>query len=283
MKVLIILFLILCSGLVRAQDQSSSLFWEISGNGLEKPSFLYGTIHMICQEDLNMSNQVKEAFAQTTLTVLEVDMDDPNLMSEAQKHAYNDGMSNISELLEESDKDMLNTYFKENYGADLSQLGVMKPFSLISLTLPKLLSCSTASYEQSFVQLSQGAEKELVGLETMDFQMGLFDQIPIEKQLTWLVESVEKTEDNKLELNQMIAAYKNNDLDKLFEVMTTSPEFAEYTDLLLYDRNKTWIPKIEEIIKEQQAFIAVGAGHLASKQGVVELLRAKGYTVKPIL
>jgi len=284
-KVITVLFLNLglVLGLVQAQDQSNSLFWEISGNGLDKPSYLYGTIHMICKEDLNMSHQVKEAFAQTTLTVLEVDMDDPNMMAEAQKHAYNDGMTNISDLLDESEKDLLNVYFKEHYGADLSQLGVMKPFNLIALTLPKLLSCPSASYEQSFVQLSQEAEKELVGLESLDFQMNLFNQVPMEKQLSWLVESVEKSDDNKLELEQMIAAYKNNDLDQLFEVMVTSPEFAEYTDLLLYDRNKTWIPLIEEIIKEQQAFIAVGAGHLASEQGVVALLRAEGYKVKPIL
>lgn len=284
-KALITLFLnlALACGFAQAQDDSNSLFWEISGNGLEKPSYLYGTIHMICQEDLKMSDQIKEAFAQTSLTVLEVDMDDPNMMAEAQKHAYNEGMANISDLLEEPDKDILNSYFKENYGADLSQLGVMKPFNLMALTLPKLLSCSTGSYEQSFVQLSQGAEKELIGLETLDFQMNLFDQIPTEKQLVWLVESVEKTEDNKMELDKMITAYKDNDLEKLFDVITASPEFIEYTDLLLYDRNRTWIPKIEEIIKEQQAFIAVGAGHLASDQGVVALLRAEGYTVKAIL
>ena len=85
------------------------------------------------------------------------------------------------------------------------------------------------------------------------------------------------------ELNSMIEAYKNNDLKKLYQAILKNKEFKDYKELLLDKRNENWIPKIEEIIKEQSAFIAVGAGHLPSKHGVIDLLKAKGYEVTPVL
>ncbi|MEO1049372.1 MAG: TraB/GumN family protein [Bacteroidota bacterium] len=271
------------ANVAKAQKGKSSLLWEISGNGLESSSYLYGTIHMICVDDFVMNDQIKQAFEKTELTVLEIDMDDSvALKTEGTKYSVNPGMTNFSAEIDEKDKEVINAFFQEHYKVDLTQLGILKPFALMSMVLPKMATCPVKSYEEAFVNYSQEAKKEVVGLETVKFQMTLFDEVPMEKQVSWLVETIEDMDSQSEEFSKMTKAYTSNDLDGLFSVMTDSPQFRDFEDLMLYDRNRDWISKIEDIIKEQPAFIAVGAGHLASDQGVVELLKKAGYKVKPI-
>jgi len=82
--------------------------------------------------------------------------------------------------------------------------------------------------------------------------------------------------------NEMTQAYFQNDLNTLFEVLIKNQQLKRYTDLLIYDRNRDWVAPIEENIKEQPAFIAVGAGHLPAENGLIELLKQKGYNLEPV-
>lgn len=264
-----------------AISPAQSLLWKISGNDLEKPSYLFGTIHMICPDDLILSEATKTAVENTDQVVLELDMDEPNFMAKAQQMAINKDMANISAQLSEDDLATVNAFFKSNYGADLSQLGVMKPIGLMSMIYMKGLECpQPASYEATFMQLK--GDKELKGLETIEYQLNIFDQIPLEEQLSWLVEYTSDTEKMKTELDFMIKAYKSQDMQKLHDMITSSVQFEAYTEILLYKRNQEWIDRIEKFITDKPTFIAVGAGHLGSDKGVIALLRNEGYKVEPV-
>ncbi|MDX1629374.1 MAG: TraB/GumN family protein, partial [Fulvivirga sp.] len=169
-----ILCLFLSSGV---QAQESSLLWKISGNGLEKPSYIFGTVHLICPEDMLLSEQTKQALEKSEQVVMEIDADDPDLQTKMAQMALNEGMKNFSENMKEEDINVLNEFFMSSYGANLGQLGVMKPFALMSMMLPKALDCNkAASYERTFVELKK--DKELLGLETAAMQIGFFDKIP---------------------------------------------------------------------------------------------------------
>ncbi|MEP2773434.1 MAG: TraB/GumN family protein [Fulvivirga sp.] len=258
-----------------------SLLWEISGNDLSKPSYLFGTIHMICPDDMILSDATKEAVENTEQVVLELDMDEPNFMAKAQQMALNKDMANISTQLTEEELATVNAFFKKHYSADLTQLGVMKPIGLMSMIYMKGLECpQPASYEATFMQLK--GDKELKGLETIEYQLNIFDQIPMEEQLSWLVEYTSDTEKMKTELDFMIKAYKSEDMKKMHDMITSSVQFEAYTNILLYKRNQEWIDRIEKLIIEKPTFIAVGAGHLGSDKGVIALLRKEGYTVEPV-
>jgi len=261
--------------------QGKSLLWEISGNGLEKPSYIYGTIHVICKDDMVMAEATKTALSNSEQIVLELDMDDPQLMTKMGQLSMNEGMANISEKLSDEDKAALNTFFKENYGADLNQLGVMKPIALLSMMIPKALTCKEqASYEAVFVQMK--GEKEVKGLETVEYQMSIFDNIPQEEQLSWLTEYAKNPEQLKSEFNALIEAYKKQDVEAMHELVSMSPQFEEFSDVLLYKRNKEWIERINKLVEEKPSFIAVGAGHLGSDKGVLALLKKEGYKVKAV-
>lgn len=264
-----------------AISPAQSLLWKISGNDLEKPSYLFGTIHMICPDDLILSEATKTAVENTDQVVLELDMDEPNFMAKAQQMAINKDMANISAQLSEDDLATVNAFFKSNYGTDLSQLGVMKPIGLMSMIYMKGLECpQPASYEATFMQLK--GDKELKGLETIEYQLNIFDQIPLEEQLSWLVEYTSDTEKMKTELDFMIKAYKSQDMQKLHDMITSSVQFEAYTEILLYKRNQEWIDRIEKFITDKPTFIAVGAGHLGSDKGVIALLRNEGYKVEAV-
>lgn len=289
MKKVIVSFLALVLGVfispsIQAQKQKEkSLLWKVTGNGLEKASYLYGTIHIICPDDFTMADEVKEAFKATEVTVLELDMDDPDMAKNMQMNSVNPGMANVSDQLSEEELGLVDEFLSKNYGVTMAQMGVVKPFALMSMVLNKVVTCTPESYEGAFVKMSAEAKKEVQGLETVAFQFGLFDDVPVKEQLGLVVDMVEDMDRQIEEFNEMIVSYKAKNLPQLYKQVTKSKEFKDYLDVMLNDRNKDWIPKLEKIMKEQPAFIAVGAAHLPAKDGVINLLRAKGYQVTPVL
>jgi len=276
------LFGMLLAKTVKAQDLDNALLWEISGNGLESPSYLYGTIHVICSEDLVLTEKMKSAMDDTDRLVMELDMDQPNFMATMQQKMMNPNMKNLSSEFTEEELEVVNSFYKTNYGADLSQLGVMKPIALLSMMFPKALDCEQqGSFEAALMQ--QNGDKEILGLETVERQLSVFDNdIPTEDQIDWIVEYAGDMERLKQEFSSLIDAYKNQDLNKMYALMLEQPQYEQYLTPLLYDRNEEWIEKIEKFVNGSPTFIAVGAAHLASDKGVINLLREEGYNVEAV-
>lgn len=266
----------------KAQD-ANSLLWKIEGNDLSEPSYLYGTVHLICEEDLNFDNSIKAALNDTEQIILELDYDDPQFMSKMQQGSLNPGMKNIASEFSEKQKEIVNTFFKTHYNADLSQLGIVKPFGLTAMVLQKAITCSNVqSYEQTFAENAKKREIELLGLETVEFQTSLFDQLPMTDQIELLVTSIKDFEEGKEDFKLLIEAYKKQDIVALKNFMTDSPEYKKYESLLLDDRNKAWIPKIKAHASEKPTFFAVGAMHLAGDLGVISLLKEAGFKVTAV-
>lgn len=264
--------------------QTNSLLWEISGNGLAKPSYLYGTIHLICPTDFVITEPTKNALSSAEQVYLELDLDDPQLMASMQKLMINTGGKPLKEMLKPDDYTLLNDYYKSKLGMGLDQLGMMKPFALLSMQYMTLLNCQPQSYDMTFAQMAAKDKKEVLGLETVDQQMGVFDKIPAEKQVEQLVEMVKKKDEAVKEFEQMITLYKAQDVEGLLKMMDSSQfsEFDGFEELLLVNRNAAWIPTIEQAVKAKPTFVAVGAAHLGGEKGVIKLLRGKGYTVKAV-
>ena len=264
-------------------QETKALLWEISGNGLEKSSYLFGTIHLMCKDDFVISDGVKNAFNQADQIALEVDLDDPSEMQAFQTGMMNMAGYDYKGTLSEKDYNRLDGIMKANYGQGMAVMRIMKPFGVMSALYGEMLACGTPeSYELSFVEMAKGETKEVLGLESAASQVAIFDNIPVKEQMTWLSDMLGDTGESKAEWSQMVANYKAQDLAALYASMAESPEYAKYEKQLLDNRNEAWIPKIGEMAKVKSTFIAVGAMHLASGKGVIKLLREAGYTVKPM-
>jgi hypothetical protein len=265
-----------------ANGQESSLLWKISGNGLEKESYLFGTIHIICKSDFLMDERILSAFEKTDKLIMELDMSDPELQTKMQQVSFNPNMKNIEGEMEEPMADALDEFLTKNYEARLAQLGVLKPFVLSSMVLLKVLPCAEVeSYEGFFTKKASEAGITISGLETVEFQAGIFDQIPQDLQLKELGKLVTDEEANK-DLEKMMSVYLTEDIEAMDEVMNSEGMMSDYRSILLDDRNKSWVPKMEEAMKGNSVFVAVGAGHLGGESGVISLLRKAGYSVDPI-
>jgi len=266
-----------------AQDQEKSLLWEVSGNGLEKSSYIFGTIHATC--DATLDDKTKKALDETSLVVMELDMDDPGLQAAMMQGMQMKDGKTIADMTTDEEYALLSDFFKEQAGIPLASLGGMKPFILSSLLLPKMLDCPMQSLEASLLSVAKEQGEEVLGLETVAEQLSVFDEIPYEDQLEGVLKSAkEGLEEGKSLMKEMMAEYEEGDISGLKALMVKDEDAmtAKHLDVLLDNRNKNWIPKIITHAKEQPTFFGVGAGHLAGEMGVIKLLEKEGYTVKAV-
>jgi uncharacterized protein len=267
---------------IAVEQEEKSLLWKISGNGLEQESYLFGTIHLICQDQFKMDDRILQALNKARKIALEIDMSDQNMLMEMQRLSVNADFQNIKDEFEPDQGKAVDEFLKSKYGVGLDQLGILKPFVLSTMILTKLMPCEEISgYEMFFVQKAQEGEIPMVGIETIADQVGLFDQIPLKTQLNDIGDLLVDGKSIE-EFETLVAAYLDEDIELLYELITNNDMFRDFGDILLVDRNQKWIPIIEDLIKEETTFIAVGSGHLASETGVIQLLRNAGFDVEPV-
>lgn len=273
-------------GMKSAQAQDKALLYKVTGPGLSQPSYLYGTFHLICPTDLQITDPIKKAIGDAQQVYLELDMDDPAMMMSMQKAMMMPNGKNIKELLSPDDYTVLDEYLKKKMNMGLAQVGMLKPIGLMSLMYMTLLPCQPASYDLTFAQMAAADKKEVLGLESLEAEIAALDKIPMADQLKGLVDMAKKPEEAQKEFTNMVAVYKSHDLSKLMNTIKSSQfsggDMAQFEASLLNERNASWLPVIEKAAKEKPTFFAFGAGHLGNEQGVVNLLRKKGYTVTPV-
>jgi uncharacterized protein YbaP (TraB family) len=261
----------------------NALLWQVSGKGLSSPSYVYGTVHIICKEDFQFSGTLKEKFREAKNIYLELDMDDPNMMMKMASLSMMKGQS-MKDLMSPADYTYLSAYVKDSLGMPMMLFNKMKPITLMSLLYTKALPCSASeSYEQTMVAMAKQQKKDIKGLEKIEDQMAVFDKIPDSVEAKMILDMIKNMPEQKAQFAQMVAAYKKEDLKSLSNAMSESPEWKGFEDIMLTNRNKNWIPVMETAMKESTTLFAVGAGHLYGKEGVINLLRQAGYTVTPVV
>ena len=267
-------------------EDGKSLLWKIEGNGLETPSYLFGTMHMIAEEYFVFPDALKERIKSCNKIVMELPgLPDPKEAMEMMMAKEGETMKDI---FTESQYDSVLTFGSEALNMSKSTFemafGKLKPFAIIAAITQMSFKGKVESYEMTLIKLSKDNDIEMGGLETVEQQLGFFSSISNEKIAEMIMGTLEKSgDDSEDEMKEMMQIYKDQDLDKLGKFMIeSSPELMENEAVLLTDRNKNWIPKIEGFIKEGSTFVAVGAAHLVGEQGVIQLLKDQGYTLTPI-
>jgi uncharacterized protein len=263
----------------------NTLLWKISGNGLNRSCYLYGTMHVLCADDATLSDSLKLAIKYADQIYFELDMDNMNEMLGAMKYLrMNDGKK-LSELLTKDEYAKVETYFKQHsVPLPLAMMNRFKPYFISSLIGEQMMSCDQKNgMEELIMRESKKYSKEIKGLETTEFQASIFDSIPYEKQAKDLVSYIDSIDSYKAVTMEMVEVYRQQDLERMDSLMHKSdPSMDEYMDILLYGRNRHWVDQMPEIMKGKCILFAVGAGHLPGEQGVISLLRKKGYKVTPM-
>jgi uncharacterized protein YbaP (TraB family) len=268
------------------EDSSSALLFSVSGKDLKKPSYLYGTIHIVCPADMFSTDVLGSYLSKTERLMLELDLDDPAVMTKAATALNNTDGKTLKDYLTEEQYKKVNELFLSVVGVPVEALSMLNPTGLgiVLSTTPKSTGCPVpSSYESTFVSLAGKSGLAVEGLESVEDQMAAIAKTPAKKQAEDLYKMALKPEKTVNGLKEMMAIYKEQDAEKLLKyIIAESGENPEFTANLLDERNKNWIPKMKAAMTEKSTFFAVGAGHLGGANGVVKLLRAQGYTVTPI-
>ena len=283
MRYVLLLFTLFISLFSNAQELEKSLLWKISGNGLKKPSYLFGTIHLTC--DTSLDANTLNALEATEQLYLELDMDDKSIQMQMMKLMMMKDGAKLSTLLSPEDFKILDEFMKKNLNMSAKMFDSFKPFMISSMLFPKMLDCKSQSVESELMKITKEQNEEIFGLEKAEDQMKVFDEISYQDQADELLKTVkDNLEKDKKEFQEMITIYQNKDIEGMLKMMSDSDNkiTSENQDILLNDRNKKWIPIMIKIIKDKPTFFGVGAGHLAGEEGVIKLLRKKGYKVEAV-
>lgn len=278
--------------------EENSLLWEITGKELVTPSYLFGTIHMIPKEHYVLTDVTAKALDAATEVAFEIDTEEmmnPAAMMGLLTQMYMANDTVLSDLMSEEDYTLVSAHFEE-VGLPLMFLKRIKPMFLSVLASEDMqdfdmsnggmeMSGDIKSYEMELTAMAKEQEKPIAGLETAEFQMSLFDSIPYKAQADMLLEAIKSEESTEEDgtFDRMIELYVNQDIVGMQSMMSDDPAgIGGYEEVLLLKRNRNWIPVMAEMMADASVFFAVGAGHLAGDEGVIALLRAEGYTVKPV-
>ena len=299
-KIITFLFLLgisLSSCAQKNQKQETGLLWEISGNNLEQPSYLFGTHHLVPLSFLDSINGLDKAFMATEQTIGELDM---NNMGEMQMQLMvaslmPEGYS-YNELLNKEERNIHDETLKEYVGAGLDQFEQMKPAmlnTLLTVMMYKKLYPSNEeamSMDEHFQKEARDRYRQTMGLESVQDQIDvLFGSQSVERQAESLLCSIKNMDYGKKQMDRLLTAYYAQDLTamaKLYEEEDPDnpcPSTEEEKDELNKKRNEKWMELLPEMIGKKPSFIAVGCLHLVGEDGLINRLSGEGYTVKSMV
>lgn len=267
---------------------NNTLLWKVEGNGLQKPSYIFGTIHLLCKDDAVLSDSMKQVIQAADLVYFELDMDNLFEMMGGLTKLKMKGDTTLKDLLTAADYEKVKEYFeKKKTILPFSVLETYKPIMASSLLSEGTMPCDGAtSMEQVIMMNAKSKGKKIKGIETMAEQAGFLDRIPYSFQAAELVKYIDsagsQNGDEKM-MSALFEAYRSQDLQKLESLMAdTDAGLSSFSDILLYDRNANWAAKLKTLMGEKTLLIAVGAGHLPGEKGLLNLLKNAGYTVTPV-
>ncbi|MGB4849718.1 MAG: TraB/GumN family protein [Saprospiraceae bacterium] len=268
-----------------------ALLWKIEIAGQSQPSYLFGTIHMIPKDDYFLPSGLDEAFDKSKQVVFEIDLDEMSDMGSMMGMLSNlmmrDGTT-LKDLLTPQEYTEVSKYF-DNMGLPMFLLSKVKPMFLsmlaeVNMNPEEMQSDDIVSYEMNLYDRAQKAQKDVGGLETMQYQMSLFDSIPYKDQAVMLIDAIRSTNTESDMFDQTLDLYLHQDIEAMIEMVDSSQagQGAGYENVLINNRNQNWIPIMSKMMKNGPVFFAVGAGHLAGENGVLSLLKKQGYKVTPV-
>lgn len=263
----------------------NALLWEISGNGLEKPSYIFGIVKFIPAEDYFLPQTVLDKFNKCEILSTETLLDH-HAKHELNKAAHLPHHESIEKYLTESEYDKLHDIFHDRLGVNNLKFNIVykkfKPI-MLSTTMTRLAVGDVRYYELELIGRANEKGMLTIGLETVEREVEALEKFPIADQVTALKHTLENFDQQITDYNILVDAYKEGDLHKTLEYFMHPVEGnTEFRDIFIVERNKEWVPKMIGYMQQAPTFFAIGTSHLADDEGLIHMLVEEGYTLKPI-
>ncbi len=259
------------------------LLWRVSGSG-PAPSYLFGTMHVEDPRVLQLPEVVRDTFADSASLTLEAKLDIASLAAAASRMILDDGRS-LRELLHGDLYADVQQLF-EARGIPATVMDKFKPW-VVSVLLGTPQSKSGIFLDRMLNEEAVRQGKPVHGIETLDEQISLFDDLSLADQIRLVSETVEQHAQLPEVIEQFTRAYLRRDLVALTALAETHMQGHEglaqtIKQSIIVERNKKMVERIGARLNEGNAFIAVGALHLPGPEGMLQLLKDAGWTIEAI-
>jgi uncharacterized protein YbaP (TraB family) len=266
--------------------QEKSFLWQLqSGKG---DIYILGSIHFLKRQNYPLNPTIEKAFDSAKKLVFELDLKSAD-SGTVQRLTLEKGLHRDGKTLQQNvsaETYSLAAKRAQELGLDIHALSPLKPWmvalTMASLQLQKLGFDPNSGIDRYLAARATKAGKPIAGLETAAFQIGLMDQLSASDQESMLRQSLKEMDLLDKGLDQIVRAWAAGDVPALEQLLLKAMrEYPAVHQKIVVDRNRRWLPEIERLIQEgESALVVVGAAHLVGKEGVIELLKARGYTLE---
>jgi uncharacterized protein len=269
-----------------SRAQGKSFLWKVQSK--QNTIYLLGSIHALRPENYPLKPAIEQAYERSKRLVLEIDLGSaaPDKVQALilQKGVYLDGRT-LRQSVSEKTFSLLQKQAEE-FGLPIQAVERFKPWyaaiTLLSLKLNKLGFNQRQGVDWYFFSRAKKDHKEVAGLETLEYQFGLFDEMSIADQEEMLLQTLKEMDLLERELDKLVRGWVGGDVNALDTLLLESfREHPKVEQSLLIERNRQWLPKVEGYLaRGEPCLVVVGAAHLIGSGGLVEILKARGYTVE---
>lgn len=274
---------------VSARAEQKGLFWQVSSN--KSTVYILGSVHLFKKEIYPLDQKIEQAFNSSEVIVFEVNLNEMDSMDMLalfqQKGLYPEGDSLKSHISETT----LNLLMPrlQSYGIPAELAMKFRPWllamTLQSIELQRLGFLPEYGIDRYFFEKAKG--KEITGLESSQYQVGIFDSLSEKVQELFLLYTIRDVDQLSSIIDQILKAWESGDAsiveELTFKPFKEDPGFLPLYEILFYERNSAMASKIENFLKtEKRYFVIIGAGHLVGDRGIIEILKKKGYKVRQI-
>ncbi|MEX0804265.1 MAG: TraB/GumN family protein [Candidatus Binatia bacterium] len=284
LQLLLLVGIMLGAGELGAQEKN--FLWKVHS----EPHNLYilGSIHVLKKENYPLKKIIEETFDGTNKLVLEIDLRSakPELVEQlAIRKGMNTDGTALHQKVSKETYEMLTKRTKE-LGFDVGMLRPFKPWvvamTMVAMKLQKLGFDPNLGVDRYLAERAKRVDKPTVGLETAEFQIGLFDQLSARDQERLLRQSMSDMDHLEENVDEIVQSWKTGDIDGVEKLLLAGMrDYPEIHQKVIDERNRRWVPQIENFLSGgEKALVVVGAAHLVGKNGVIELLKGRGYRVE---
>ena len=261
------------------------MLWEITGNGLSKPSWLFGTMHVSSKLVFHLPDSFYYALKHVDAVALELNPD----IWQGQMVLLDQLEQNYKRFSQVPSSDYLNekSFQFTDYDEEL-KLALSSEPTVVNSLLYRSLKTKEDFEEDTFLDLyifqtGKKLGKRATGVEdyyqTENIILEAYGDMAKEKN-----KKFNESDETTFDIDQKLQdAYRRGDLNTLDSLENIVDRSIAFRDKFLYKRNEIQANSIDTILKKNSLFVGVGAAHLPGERGVIELLRKMGYTVRPVL
>jgi uncharacterized protein YbaP (TraB family) len=276
------------AGHLAAAPAARNFIWKATGK--EGAIYLVGSVHLLTKDFYPLSAAIETAYKDSDLLVEEVDlgeMQEPGSQFQMLSRGMLPSSQSLDKLVSPATFAAVSKRFSD-IGMPIEPVKRFKPWlaalTLMAMEWQKAGFDADLGLDKHFYDRAKTDGKTVQGLETIDYQLARFDDMSPALQDRLLAETLKDIDTEQANLTRLVDAWRAGDAPGVERIVLKDlTQEAQLYQRLLVERNKNWLPKLEALFsRPRRAFVVVGAAHLVGPDGLISMLKAKGYTIEQL-